>query len=85
MTKYFKASKISEKKAYKILKERANGLSKEKAYNILAFLGCKPTFSKTKYFPAYKISKKKTQGLMGFNPMKKYFTPSKISEKKVYR
>ena len=42
MTKYFTASKMSEKKAYEILKERANGLSNEKAYNILAFMGFKP-------------------------------------------
>ena len=36
-----------EKKAYEILKKRANGLSKEKAYNILAFMGLKPMISKT--------------------------------------
>ena len=53
MTKYFTASEISKKKAYKIRK-RANGLSKEKAYNILAFMGFKPmtpqnTFQLKKY------------------------------------
>ena len=59
MTKYFTASKMSEKKAYEILKERANGLSNEKAYNILAFIGFKPMTFVTKCFPPYEISKKK--------------------------
>ena len=59
MTKYFAASKISQKKVYEIIKERANGLSKEKAYNILAFMGLKPMISKTKYFPAYELSKER--------------------------
>ena len=43
--------------------------------------------SKTKYFPAFEISKKKSlkiQALMGFKPMTKYFTASEISEKKAY-
>ena len=58
MTKYFTASEISEKKAYQIIK-RANGLLKEKAYNIVAFMGFKLMNFKTKYFPAYEISKEK--------------------------
>ena len=75
---------MSEKKAYEILKERANGLSKEKAYNILVFMGFKPMISGTKYFPTYEISKEKAlkiQNLMEFKPMTKYFTASKISKK----
>ena len=54
MIKYFVPSEISEKKAYQIIK-RANGLSKEKAYNILAFTGFKPMDFKSKYFPTYEI------------------------------
>ena len=57
MTKYFTASKISEKKTYEMLRKRANGLSREKAHNILAFIGFKPMISETKYFPANEISK----------------------------
>ena len=48
ITKYFTALKISEKKAYEVIK-KANGLAKEKAYNILAFMGFKPTTFITKY------------------------------------
>ena len=54
MTKYFPASEISKKKPYEILKERACGISKEKAYHILDFMGFKLM---TKYFPASEISK----------------------------
>ena len=39
MTKYFTAFEISKTKAYKILKESACGISMQKAYNILAFMG----------------------------------------------
>ena len=59
MTKYFPAFEISKKTAYKILTERACGISKEKAYNILAFVGLKPITSRAKYFPVYEISKEK--------------------------
>ena len=58
ITKYFPASKISEK-AYEILKEIACRISKEKHYNILAFMGFKPMTSITKYFLAYEISEQK--------------------------
>ena len=47
MTKYFPASDIS-KNAYEILKHKAYVISKEKAYNILAFMGFKPMNSITK-------------------------------------
>ena len=43
--------------------------------------------SKTKYFPAYQMTKGealKIQVLMGFKPKTKYFIASKISDKKVY-
>ena len=56
ITKYFPASRIS----------------KEKHYNILAFMGFKPMTSITKYFLAYEISEQKAlkiQALMGFKPM----------------
>ena len=45
MTKYFTAFEISKTKAYTVLMERACGISKEKAYNILAFMGFKPITS----------------------------------------
>ena len=48
-----------EKKAYEILKKRANGLSKEKACNILAFMGFTPMISETKYFQLMKYQKRK--------------------------
>ena len=54
ITKYFTASKIS-KKPYKISKARPYGTSKERAFNILAFMGFKPMTSITKYFPAYEL------------------------------
>ena len=44
MTKHFPASDIS-KKAYEIFKYRAYGISKEKAYNILAFMEFEPMTS----------------------------------------
>ena len=60
MTKYFTASEISEKKAYETIKHRANGLSNEKAYNILAFMGLKPMTFVTKYvFQLMKYQKRK--------------------------
>ena len=60
MTKYFTASKISEKKAYKILKEGDDGLRKEKAYNILALMGFKPmTFQTKNIFHLMKYQKRK--------------------------
>ena len=40
--------------------------------------------SETKYLPGYEISKEKAlkiQAFMGFKPMTKYFTASKISKK----
>ena len=49
MTKYFTASEITKKKAYEILK-RANGISKGKAYNNLAFMGFKSMTFITKTF-----------------------------------
>ena len=54
MTKYFPASEIAKKKAYKILKERAYGISKEKpaTFWLLRF---KPMTSMTQYSPAYEI------------------------------
>ena len=79
MLNYFTASKMSKKNLRKINKRKELRLFKEKAYNILAFIGCKPKISKTKYFPAYKISQEKDlkiQGLMAFNPMTKYFAAS---------
>ena len=49
-----------EKKAYETLKKRANGLSNEKAYNILAFMGLKPMTFVTKYvFQLMKYQKRK--------------------------
>ena len=75
MTKYFAASEISKKKAYGMFKERVCGISKEKAYNILAFMGFKPiTYNHKILF--HQISKGKAlqiQDLMGFKPMTKYF------------
>ena len=41
ITKYSPVSEIP-KKAYRILKESAYGISKAKAYNILAFMGSNP-------------------------------------------
>ena len=38
ITKYFPTSEISKKKVYEKLMERAYGISKKKAYNILAFI-----------------------------------------------
>ena len=55
MTKYFPAFEISKKTAYKILTERACGISKEKAYNNLAFMGFTPLTSKPKNFPAHDV------------------------------
>ena len=89
MTKYFAASEISEKKAYETIKHRANGLSKEKAYNILAFMGFKPMTFGTKYvFHLTKYQKTKPSKFrlwMGFKPMIKYFTAFEISQKKAYK
>ena len=48
ITKYFPASDTSKKKVYETLKERACGISKEKAYNILAFMKFKPIISNQK-------------------------------------
>ena len=58
MTKYFIPSEISEKKAFQIIKG-ANGLSKEKAYNIPAFMGFKPMYFKTNIFQLMKYQKRK--------------------------
>ena len=89
MRKYFPAFEISKKTAYKILTERACGISKEKAYNILAFVGFKPITSRAKYFPVYEISKEslKNSGFDGIktNDLKKYFPAFKISKKKAYK
>ena len=65
MTKYFPAFEISNKNAYEILKERACGISK-KSHNILAFMGFRPMTSKSKYFPAYEMSKEGLEN-SGFN------------------
>ena len=54
MTKYFPASEISKENALEILKEGASGISKKKAYNILAFMGFKPMISIIN--PAYQMS-----------------------------
>ena len=59
MTKYFTAFEISKTKAYKILKESACGISMQKAYNILAFMGFKPMTSITKHFQLKKYQKRK--------------------------
>ena len=69
--KYFLAFKISNKKAYEILKERTCGISMKKYHNILAIMGFKPMTSITKHFLAYEISKEKAlniQALIGFKP-----------------
>ena len=58
ITKYFPASDTSKKKVYETLKERACGMSKEKAYNILAFMKFKPIISNKKN-PFLQISKEK--------------------------
>ena len=58
--KIFYSFQNFEKKAYETLKERANGLSNEKAYNILAFMGLKPMTFVTKYvFQLMKYQKRK--------------------------
>ena len=59
MIKYFPGSKISKEKAYEILKERASGISKDKACNILAFKGFKSMTSIAKYFQLMKYQKRK--------------------------
>ena len=70
------------------LKDRACGMSKERACNILAFMGFKPMISTEKYFPAYEISKAKAlklQVFMGFRPMTfitKSFPAYEISKEK---
>ena len=81
--KYFLAFKISNKKAYEILKERTCGISMKKYHNILAIMGFKPMTSITKHFPAYEISKEKAlniQALIGFKPMTKYSSAFEISK-----
>ena len=54
--KYFAASETAKKKAYKILKERAYGISKEKpaTFWLLRF---KPMTSMTKHFLTYETPK----------------------------
>ena len=53
ITKYFTAFKITETKAYEILKE--------KALKIQAFMGFKPM---TKYYSAFEISKEKAYEML---------------------
>ena len=57
MTKYFSAFEIPKTKGFKILKNRACGISKEKAYSILAFMEFRPMTSIAKCFLTYEISR----------------------------
>ena len=85
MTKYFTAFEISKTKAYKILKERACGISMQKAYNILAFMGLIENPQTATQNSFHQISKEKAlqiHDLMGFKPITKYFPASDISKKK---
>ena len=81
--------KILKTKANEMLKKRACRISKEKAYNIQAFMGFEPMTSKTKHFPVYEMLKEKAlkiQAFMGFKqthgPITKYFLAYDISNKK---
>ena len=57
MTNYSTGFEISKEKAYEILKARANGMQKHKAYIILALMGFKPTTSNKFLF--HQIPKRK--------------------------
>ena len=74
---------IKEIKRNDILKERAYGISKEKAYNILALMTFKPMTPLTKYFPAYEISKEKVFKIQWDSnpwPYQKYFPAYELSK-----
>ena len=82
MTKYFTASEISEKKAYETIKQRPNGLSKEKAYNILAFMGFKPMTFLTKYL--FHIMKYQKRNPSKFRSLKQNIFQLMEYEKKAF-
>ena len=83
MTKYFTASEISEKKAYETIKHRPNGFSKEKAYNILAFMGFKPMTFLTKYL--FHLMKYQKRNPSKFRSLKQNFPAYGISKKKPFK
>ena len=85
MTKYFPASEIIKEKGYEILKERASGISKVKAYYILDFMGFKPMTSNIKSISSnIKWEIFTNLDLMGLKSGIKYFPAFEISKENVY-
>ena len=87
MTKYFTAFEISKTKAYKILKESACGISMQKAYNILAFMGLIDTLNCNTKFLSSNIKRESftNSGFDGIQTHDNAILPaSEISKKKAY-
>ena len=89
MKNSFPAFEISKKKAYEIFKQRACGISKKKSDNILAFMGFRSMTSKSKYFPAYELSKESLKnsgfhGIQTHGPLTEYYSAYDISTKKAF-